>query len=94
MDFGTPIHDIFLIPALWQSLWNSLVQLGIIAGAVINGPFQDRFGRKWAFRMGAMIGAVGGVLRLSIKGPITNVHSQELLFFTFPIFPRALETVE
>ncbi len=75
MDFGTPFHQIFLIPALWQSLWNSLVQLGVIAGAVINSPFQDRFGRKWAFRTGAMIGVVGEFLCPSTdKGPTTDAH--------------------
>jgi MFS transporter, SP family, general alpha glucoside:H+ symporter len=58
-DFGTMYKGVFIIPALWQSLWNSLVQLGVIIGSVGNGVFQDRLGRRWAFRSGAVIAACG-----------------------------------
>lgn len=59
MEFGTFVNGNPIIPALWQSLWNSLVQLGVIAGALANSWFQDRLGRRWAFRTGAVIAAIG-----------------------------------
>jgi SP family general alpha glucoside:H+ symporter-like MFS transporter len=48
-----------ILPALWLSLWNALLQVGAMIGSLANGPLADRFGRRIAFSIGGLIGCIG-----------------------------------
>ncbi len=53
------IGGAYILPALWQGLWTSFVQLGIMMGALASGFIQDKFGPKIAFVIGGVISALG-----------------------------------
>ncbi|KAL2851271.1 general substrate transporter [Aspergillus pseudodeflectus] len=57
--FGSPFGDSFILPALWQGLWQGLNAFGIMCGAASNGVLQDKFGRKVMFFVGGAISAIG-----------------------------------
>lgn len=40
------VGDEYVIPALWQSLWNAASTIGQVFGAFLVGQFADRFGRR------------------------------------------------
>ncbi|OCL07389.1 general substrate transporter [Glonium stellatum] len=58
-EFGTLVNGQYLIAAYWQSLWNAVAQIGTMTGAGIAGTFQDRFGRRYSFIIGAIISVIG-----------------------------------
>ncbi|KAK6844158.1 hypothetical protein PG995_014268 [Apiospora arundinis] len=49
MTFASEIDGQLLIPAHWQSLWNAIFNVMIIAGSIAAGPIQDWFGRRAIF---------------------------------------------
>lgn len=59
-DFGEPVAvGATILPAIWLGLWNGLVQAGIVAGSILAGWFQDRFGRRPTFFLGGVLGVMG-----------------------------------
>ncbi|KAK9310942.1 general substrate transporter [Lipomyces starkeyi] len=44
MEFGSLINGSYIVPALWLALWNSMIQVGAIAGSLISGPISNRWG--------------------------------------------------
>lgn len=82
MQFGQLVAGSYVIPAWWQSLWNSLSQVGTMLGAWCIGSIADRFGRKVCFAISASISAAGiAVLYISatpgvfLGGKIVNAVS-------------------
>ncbi|KGO63635.1 Major facilitator superfamily domain, general substrate transporter [Penicillium italicum] len=59
-SFGSPHGSMTIIPALWLSLWNAFIQVGVMIGSAINGPLADRFGRRTTF------GAAGCISTLAV----------------------------
>lgn len=57
--FGSPYKGTLLLPAIWLSLWNALIQVGAMIGSLLNAPIADRFGRKIAFSIGGAIACIG-----------------------------------
>ncbi|KAL4867034.1 general substrate transporter [Aspergillus spectabilis] len=60
--FGEPYGDSFILPALWQGVWQALNAFGIMVGAAGNGSLQDRFGRRVMFFVGGVVSAVGAAI--------------------------------
>ncbi|KAK2028618.1 MFS general substrate transporter [Colletotrichum zoysiae] len=58
-DYGEVYEGKLIIPSLWVSLWSASIPLGMAFGSVFAGWFQDRVGRIWSLRAGAMICALG-----------------------------------
>ena len=48
-----------ILPSLWLSLWNALVQVGFMAGSMTNGWISDRFGRRCSMFLGGIITSAG-----------------------------------
>jgi MFS family permease len=59
ISFGTLVGKSYIIPSMWLALWNSMIQVGAMAGALMTGAIADRFGRKSTFVGGAFIAAIG-----------------------------------
>lgn len=59
MTFGEQYNGRLILPALWQGLWTAFIQLGMMMGAALSAPFQDRFGRRMAFVLGGIVSAIG-----------------------------------
>ncbi|PKY00145.1 MFS general substrate transporter [Aspergillus campestris IBT 28561] len=57
-DFGERYDNRHIIPSMWLSLWSALPCVGNIAGALMAGWAQDRFGRRWPFAIGSVLSAV------------------------------------
>ncbi|KAH8671584.1 maltose permease MAL61 [Xylariales sp. PMI_506] len=55
-SYGELYHGSYIIPSIWLSLWNAMVQVGCMVGSILNGPLADRFGRKVSFIVGGLIG--------------------------------------
>ncbi|PKS08729.1 hypothetical protein jhhlp_004782 [Lomentospora prolificans] len=62
ITFGSLYGDGYILPALWQGLWQAFNALGIMIGAAGNGFLQDLFGRKIMFFVGGVISAIGTAL--------------------------------
>ncbi|PSN74207.1 general substrate transporter [Corynespora cassiicola Philippines] len=62
MTFGEQYNGRLILPALWQGLWTAFIQLGMMMGAALSAPFQDRFGRRMAFVLGGIVSAIGTAL--------------------------------
>ncbi|KAK1987596.1 general substrate transporter [Colletotrichum cereale] len=58
-DYGEMYEGKMIIPSLWVSLWSASIPLGMAIGSVFAGWYQDRVGRIWSLRTGAIICAVG-----------------------------------
>ncbi|KAH7481082.1 hypothetical protein FOMA001_g8732 [Fusarium oxysporum f. sp. matthiolae] len=71
ITFGSPFGETFILPALWQGLWQAFSAMGIMAGAASNGFLQDRFGRKIMFGVGGLISAVGTAITFVSGNPET-----------------------
>ncbi|KAI7769623.1 hypothetical protein LZL87_003113 [Fusarium oxysporum] len=71
ITFGSPFGETFILPALWQGLWQAFSAMGIMAGAASNGFLQDRFGRKIMFGVGGLISAVGTAVTFVSGNPET-----------------------
>jgi len=70
MTYGEYFNGELILPALWQGLWTSFVQLGIMLGALINGVFQDKFGRKMSFIAGGVVSVLG---KMEVLAPVPNM---------------------
>ena len=58
--YGTPgPHESFIIPTMWQSLWNSMPLLTNMFGAFACGPIADAIGRRYTFGFGALFSVAG-----------------------------------
>lgn len=57
--FGEHYGGQLIVPSLWLSLWNAMMQVGFMAGSTINGLVADRFGRKFSMMAGAVIICIG-----------------------------------
>ncbi|KAF5674257.1 alpha-L-rhamnosidase [Fusarium denticulatum] len=68
ITFGSPFGETFILPALWQGLWQAFT-MGIMAGAASNGFLQDKFGRKIMFGVGGLISAVGTAITFVSGSP-------------------------
>lgn len=52
----------YYFPAYWLSLWNSMVQVGVMVGAAFSGPVSDKFGRRATFGIGGILAALATAL--------------------------------
>ncbi|KAF7550962.1 hypothetical protein G7Z17_g5386 [Cylindrodendrum hubeiense] len=68
-DFGSLEGGVYAIPAYWQSLWNALAQVGTALGCYAAGPISDRFGRRLAFLVAAIISAAGVAVVYTSSSP-------------------------
>ncbi|KAG5743752.1 hypothetical protein H9Q70_013536 [Fusarium xylarioides] len=71
ITFGSHFGETFILPALWQGIWQAFSTMGIMAGAASNGFLQDRFGRKIMFGVGGLISAVGTAITFVSGNPET-----------------------
>ncbi|KAK1996000.1 alpha glucoside transporter [Colletotrichum falcatum] len=58
-DYGEVYEGRTIIPSLWVSLWSASIPLGMALGSVFAGWYQDRVGRIWSLRTGAIVCALG-----------------------------------
>ena len=58
-SYGTPSGKTYIIPATWLALWNSMIQVGAMFGALMNGAIADRVGRKISFSIGCLVAIAG-----------------------------------
>ena len=56
--FGQPYGDLHIIPALWIGLWNGIMPVGAIAGALSAGFLQDVVGRRLTLALAAALSAI------------------------------------
>ncbi|KAL8386830.1 hypothetical protein RB595_010356 [Gaeumannomyces hyphopodioides] len=57
-DFGQPFGNAHIIPALWIGLWNGIMPVGSIAGALSAGVVQDIMGRRLTLAFASALSAV------------------------------------
>ncbi|KAH8199174.1 hypothetical protein TruAng_006643 [Truncatella angustata] len=76
--YGDLIGETFILPALWQGLWTSLVQLGIMLGALASGFLQDRLGRRMAFGIGGVVSLLATVL-IYLSPTLDTLQARRLL---------------
>ncbi|GKT67016.1 maltose permease [Colletotrichum tofieldiae] len=79
-DYGEVYEGKLIIPSLWVSLWSASIPLGMAIGSVFAGWYQDRVGRKWSLRTGAIICAVG-VAGIFFSYLPTNMNAMRAMFF-------------
>ncbi|KAH7007308.1 maltose permease Mal61 [Ilyonectria destructans] len=68
-EFGALENGTYAIPAYWQSLWNALSQVATAMGCYAAGPISDRFGRRLAFLVAAIISAAGVAVVYTSSSP-------------------------
>ncbi|KAI8653680.1 MFS domain-containing protein [Fusarium sp. Ph1] len=73
--YGSIFHDAYILPALWQGLWQAFNAAGIMLGAATNGFMQDRFGRKPMFFVGGAISALGAAITY-VSSELTSVDQR------------------
>ncbi|KAH8743373.1 alpha glucoside transporter [Diaporthe sp. PMI_573] len=79
-DYGEVYEGKLIIPSLWVSLWSASIPLGMTFGAVFAGWYQDRVGRMWSLRTGAIICALGvGGIFFSYLPP--GMNARRAMFF-------------
>ncbi|KXH28258.1 hypothetical protein CSIM01_09776 [Colletotrichum simmondsii] len=79
-DYGELYKDKWIIPSLWVSLWSAAIPLGMAIGSVFAGWYQDRVGRIWSLRTGAIICAVG-VAGIFFSYLPADIETMRALFF-------------
>ncbi|KAH7130188.1 general substrate transporter [Dendryphion nanum] len=80
--FGEPYNGQLILPALWQGLWTAFIQIGIMMGAALSGPFQDKFGRRHAFALGGIISALGTAMAFTSPDLKTLLARRVLFLFS------------
>ena len=58
-EHTSPSGTAYIIPAYWQSLWNSLAQVATALGSFMVAEISDRFGRRTAFFASGLVSIVG-----------------------------------
>ncbi|KAK1964876.1 MFS general substrate transporter [Colletotrichum sublineola] len=79
-DYGEVYEGKLIIPSLWVSLWSASIPLGMAFGSVFAGWYQDRVGRIWSLRTGAIVCAlgVGGIFFSYLPA---DMHAKRAMFF-------------
>ncbi|WDK22997.1 hypothetical protein CGRA01v4_14288 [Colletotrichum graminicola] len=79
-DYGEMYDGKIIIPSLWVSLWSASIPLGMVFGSVFAGWYQDRVGRIWSLRTGAIICAlgVGGIFFSHLPA---DMNAKRAMFF-------------
>ncbi|KAH0846392.1 hypothetical protein AYO21_07482 [Fonsecaea monophora] len=79
MVFGSEVGQVYIVPSIWLALWNSMIQVGAMAGAFSSGTISDRFGRKVTFTLGAIIGNVA-ILVVYLADRPDSLQSKRVMF--------------
>ncbi|KAH7417853.1 general substrate transporter [Cadophora sp. MPI-SDFR-AT-0126] len=78
-SFGTLVGAKYIIPSMWLALWNSMIQVGAMAGALVSGGISDRFGRRTTFVFGAIVTAIATAVIYFSDYP-ANRESRRVMF--------------
>jgi MFS family permease len=68
-----------IIPSIWLSLWNALIQVGAMLGSLINAPLTDRLGRKFTFAMGGAIACIATAV-IYISDRSSSIETRRSVF--------------
>ena len=100
-QFGQLVDDAYVIPAYWQSLWNSMSQVATMLGATTAGPVQDYLGRRASFLLAATLSAAGIAVVYTastpgtfLAGKIVNGLSLGLCLTTGPTYISEVTPLE
>jgi hypothetical protein len=52
----------YILPAMWLSLWTSMISVGVMAGALATGYVCDHFGSRIAVLLGCLVSIAGAMV--------------------------------
>jgi SP family general alpha glucoside:H+ symporter-like MFS transporter len=81
MTFASEVNGVMLIPAHWQSLWNSMFNVMTIIGSIAVGPIQDWFGRRAIFLNVILVASAGVAVAFISERPATYLGAKILIGF-------------
>ncbi|KAH8809341.1 general substrate transporter [Xylogone sp. PMI_703] len=92
-EFGRIFDNSYVTPALWQSLWNGLSQLGQCIGALLFTPIANYYGRRWSYIVASCTCIVGIALqfashewKLMLVGRLVNGLGLGMCFTFAPLY--------
>ncbi|KAL3456929.1 general substrate transporter [Aspergillus heterothallicus] len=63
LNFGDPDGSgMYILPAMWLSLWTSMISVGVMAGALATGYICDHFGSRIAVLLGCLVSIAGAMV--------------------------------
>ncbi|WVQ78292.1 hypothetical protein IAT38_000377 [Cryptococcus sp. DSM 104549] len=73
-DFGYELDGVYVLPARWQSAFNSVSSVGMMFGGLLVGWLSDRIGRRGTTGIACLISIVGVLLQF-----LTPEHNNTML---------------
>ncbi|RFU24865.1 hypothetical protein B7463_g11475, partial [Scytalidium lignicola] len=92
-EFGRIFENSYVTPALWQSLWNGMSQLGQCIGALVSTPISNHYGRRWSYIVASCTCIVGIAFqfashewKLMLVGKLINGFGLGMCFTFAPLY--------
>lgn len=79
ISFGTLQDGQYLLPAMWLSLWTTMMPIGVMLGALSCSFLTDRFGTRWSTMTGGVF-AIAGALLTFFSDRLAELDSRRGLF--------------
>ncbi|KAJ6008269.1 hypothetical protein N7540_012245 [Penicillium herquei] len=78
-SFGTLTDGTYLLPAMWLSLWTTMMPVGIMFGSLSGSFTTDRYGTRWSTIIGGFFAVAGALLTL-FSDRLSDLESRRGLF--------------